>query len=671
MSILTDPAAQVRLQQEVTNLLQQQSDIEKEKLSITEKLAAKLQEDKNRRSEILSELKNQQKALEDYMSTVVTLEGAERKAAEDKIKQLQANINLRKAELDVLNESIAAEEKAQKRREAGKKIIDQVKEKITQLFRDVVAELDKINGLNAKLVADTGATFQTGVASGVRAVGMGVEQLNNAYAGLYTEMATFSDLSARQQKDLAVTTSNLSRVGVSVELTAKNFNVLTKSIGLTAGAAAQTQERLARTAMGLGVAPKKMLADFNSAMNQLGVYGRNGVVIFEKLARQAKAMGVEVSTLNDIFGENMDTFEGASEIAGNLNAQFGTNLFTVEELLGADEAQRLSLVKTKLQMMGISSETEKFNKKMLMNTLHMKDANLFNSYFNTTMEESNKQMDKKAVAEERYYQILQKTVPFAEQLALMFQEFALIFQPIYNELMELTIGFRKWLLEAAKAHPILTLLGGVFVTIIISAVPFIIFLYTLATALGALAPPAAAAGVSLSTIIPVILAVTGAIFVIGLAIAGVVLAMGYLIGKFEGLKGLGVETAKAFFLIAAGIAAVMFAASNPLGLLGIAAIGGLLIILDKMGVLQNLGITKPKEEKKVEAEAPKTTDALAVQSKIEEHTRNSLAELKKIREAITSMNSKEQKITIKIGEKVIGETAIKAFNGQAIADFTV
>jgi hypothetical protein len=665
MSILTDLAAQIKLQEDVNKLLQQQSDIEKEKLSTAEKLAAKLQENKGRRSEILSQIKSEKEALDELISRTGSLTAAE----ERKVRALEANLAARKLELDTLNETIAAEEKAQKRREAGKKIIDDIKQKVVSLFNDVRAELDKINGLNAKLVADTGATFQTGIASGVRAVGMGVEQLNNAYAGLYSEMATFSDLSARQQKDLAVTASNLSRVGVSVELTAKNFNVLTKSIGLTAGAAAQTQERLARTAMGLGVAPKKMLADFNSAMNQLGVYGRNGVVIFEKLARQAKAMGVEVSTLNDIFGENMDTFEGASEIAGNLNAQFGTNLFTVEELLGADEAQRASLVKTKLQMMGISSETEKFNKKMLMNTLHMKDANVFNSYFNTTMEESNKQMDKKAVAEERYYQILQKTVPFAEQLALMFQEFALIFQPIYNELMQLTIGFRKWLLEAAKAHPILTLLGGVFVAIIISAVPFITFLYTLGAALGFVSAPAATAGVSLSTLVPVILATTAAVFVIGLAIAGVVLAMGYLIGKFEGLKGLGVETAKAFFLIAAGIAAVMFAASNPLGLLGIAAIGGLLLVLDKMGVLQNLGITKPKEEKKIEAESPKTTDALAVQSKIEEHTRNSLAELKKIREAITSMNSKEQKIIIKIDEKIIGETAVKAYNGQAIVSF--
>jgi hypothetical protein len=403
MSILTDLAAQIKLQEDVNKLLQQQSDIEKEKLSTAEKLAAKLQENKGRRSEILSQIKSEKEALDELISRTGSLTAAE----ERKVRALEANLAARELELKTLNETIAAEEKATKRREAGKKVIDEIKTKVVSLFNEVRAELDKINGLNAKLVADTGATFQTGISSGVRAVGMGVEQLNSAYAGLYSEMATFSDLSARQQKDLAVTTSNLSRVGVSVELTGKNFNVLTKSIGLTASAAAQTQERLARTAMGLGVAPKKMLADFNSAMNQLGVYGRNGVVIFEKLARQAKAMGVEVSTLNDIFGENMDTFEGASEIAGNLNAQFGTNLFTVEELLGADEAQRSSIVKTKLAMMGISSETEKFNKKMLMNTLHIKDANTFNSIFNTTAEETNKQMDKKAVAEERYYQILQ------------------------------------------------------------------------------------------------------------------------------------------------------------------------------------------------------------------------------------------------------------------------
>ena len=51
--------------------------------------------------------------------------------------------------------------------------------------------------------------------------------------------------------------------------------------------------------------------------------------MFEKLSKEARKLGISVKDAFDI-SEKFDTFEGAADLAGKLNAQIGLQLNSVE-----------------------------------------------------------------------------------------------------------------------------------------------------------------------------------------------------------------------------------------------------------------------------------------------------------------------------------------------------
>ena len=116
---------------------------------------------------------------------------------------------------------------------------------------------------------------------------------------------------------------------------------------MTAKQAADTTAQVARMGKEIGISGTKMINDFNAASGRLAIYGEGNIKVFKELAAQAKATGIEMSSLLSI-SEKFDKFDSAAESVGQLNAVLGTQLSTLE-MINASDSEKIMLMKQEVQ----------------------------------------------------------------------------------------------------------------------------------------------------------------------------------------------------------------------------------------------------------------------------------------------------------------------------------
>jgi len=139
-----------------------------------------------------------------------------------------------------------------------------------------------------------------------------------------------------------------------------------------------------------------MAEDFKAAAPQLAVYGKEAGRVFEGLAKQAKATGVAMSSLLAITAQ-FDTYEGAAQAAGKLNAVLGTQINSIDLLLATDE-ERIAMLKEAAASTGMAwSEMGKFQQMAIANAAGITDmaeaAKLFGNEQENMTEEEKKLAD--------------------------------------------------------------------------------------------------------------------------------------------------------------------------------------------------------------------------------------------------------------------------------------
>ena len=88
-----------------------------------------------------------------------------------------------------------------------------------------------------------------------------------------------------------------------------------------------------------------MAENFKQSQPIMVQYGKVvGNQVFEQLTKQAKATGVAFGDLLSIAGQ-FDTFEGAANAAGKLNAILGGNLLNSVELFDRKEGDRVMMLR--------------------------------------------------------------------------------------------------------------------------------------------------------------------------------------------------------------------------------------------------------------------------------------------------------------------------------------
>lgn len=224
---------------------------------------------------------------------------------------------------------------------------------------------------------------------------------------LYQNLNQFYVLTDEEQTTLLENNAIMEKFGVSSQDSSQGLDILTKSLKFSSKEAAANQQSIVRLAKTLQIAPKNMISDFNKAAPTLAKYGKQSVEVFKKLQIEAKSTGVSMNSLLGIT-QQFDTFEGAAEAAGQLNAILGGGLLNSTELLMADEAERIKLLKDAVSASGKNWESmNRFEKQAIASAAGINDMNEATRMFGQTSE---KEMEKAAEAG----QMVQDKSPFSK-----------------------------------------------------------------------------------------------------------------------------------------------------------------------------------------------------------------------------------------------------------------
>ena len=194
---------------------------------------------------------------------------------------------------------------------------------------------------------------------------------------LFLNVSDFTEMSKNQQKELAENVAVLSELGVSAQTSAKNIQFATKVLGMNTKQATGLQRELLVFAQDLGVSVDQVAGDFETMGPLIAALGDNGVDAFRKLEVQAKNTGLAMADLLALT-KKFDTFDGAADSVGKLNALLGgPYLNTLELVAETDPSKRFEILKERVDMAGKSfDDMEYYERKALATAIGLNEQQL-------------------------------------------------------------------------------------------------------------------------------------------------------------------------------------------------------------------------------------------------------------------------------------------------------
>jgi len=214
------------------------------------------------------------------------------------------------------------------------------------------------------LIGDIGAEF--------RSLNLDSEELASSFADLQRGFKGFFQLNEAEQSQLATTSALMAQLGVDTGATAESMGFMMSSLGMSVKQTEETSRQLVGLANALKLPPEEIMQGFSGATNSLAKHGPQMVTEFSRLAAAGRALNMDVGQLTNVVGEQLDTFEGAANAAGNLNAMLGGPYLNSVELLGATESERVVMLKEALDLQGKSFDSmSRFERKGIASSLGM------------------------------------------------------------------------------------------------------------------------------------------------------------------------------------------------------------------------------------------------------------------------------------------------------------
>jgi hypothetical protein len=201
---------------------------------------------------------------------------------------------------------------------------------------------------------------------------------------LYKELAMFSSMSEKSQKELSKTVATLEAFDVAASSAVDAADILMQSVGYTGDEFIAFEQSLKSMSKAIDVPMSTLHSQFTDGADIIGKYGKQGVEEFKKLATAAKATGIEMNSLLSI-AEQFDTFESAAEQVGQLNAILGGAYFDTVQMVNATEEERIDLLRRGVQATGKSfDQLGRYEKKAIAAAAGISDINEANKLFGTS-----------------------------------------------------------------------------------------------------------------------------------------------------------------------------------------------------------------------------------------------------------------------------------------------
>jgi hypothetical protein len=272
---------------------------------------------------------------------------------------------------------------------------------------------------------------------------------------MVNQTSAFTNLNRNMQESIALSVSQMGKLGISTDDAAMTFQNFNQALRITASESMDMQKELAMAGVEVGIGAAKITKDFNASLSVLMVYGRQSIDVFKGIAAAAKAAGVETSTLLNI-AQKFDTFAGAAEGVGKLNALLGTQLSTTEMLL-ATEDERIKMLVSSVQAQGVAfQDMDRFTQKAIANAAGITDMAEANRIFGMSLmeyEENERRLKASTDAQKKFEEAVAATVPLMDKLKILGAELITALQPIFEILTAVAdtmIDFLKGMDTEAK-----------------------------------------------------------------------------------------------------------------------------------------------------------------------------------------------------------------------------
>lgn len=199
--------------------------------------------------------------------------------------------------------------------------------KLAFAIEDTTRAMQQATGMSRKLADSISAGIPK-----VRKYTHEFKILAEASTALYRGFTDFTLVNATTARDLAENAAMLSRMGVSYDSFTGSVQMATKGMGVAAEDGSAMMRNLTAHAENIGTDIGQLTSAFAESGSTLTKYGNDGVEAFKRLSMTSKITGIDIQRLLAIT-EKFDTFEGAAEQAGMLNAALGGNFVNAMDLM--------------------------------------------------------------------------------------------------------------------------------------------------------------------------------------------------------------------------------------------------------------------------------------------------------------------------------------------------
>jgi hypothetical protein len=402
--------------------------------------------------------------------------------------------------------------------------------------------------------------------------GVSMADAGKAIGTLVNQTSNFTSMSKAQQQNIAGTVSMMEKLGVSTSDSAAIFQNLNQGLGMTGEQAINMQRDLAMAGVGIGVSAGEITKNFNASLKTLMVYGKESVNVFKGLQAAAKAAGVEVSTLLSIASK-FDTFAGAAEGVGKMNALLGAQLSTTQMLMMTEDERIRTLVES-VQAQGVAfGDMDRHTQKAIANAAGITDMAEANRIFGMSLseyDENERKLKASADAQKQFEDAVAKTVPVMDKFKLLGTQIVIALEPVFEWLSETADSLTEWLAgmdsETKEFYATLTLIGAGLLLLVpilgtggalLTGIGVLggALLPSLGTAAAGAAPGFTALGASLGAVGTGLFTILGSVALVVLAVGAMAAAfalwgsaVGYVIEKVTDLISLvGGGIGKLFF----------------------------------------------------------------------------------------------------------------------------
>jgi hypothetical protein len=207
-----------------------------------------------------------------------------------------------------------------------------------KFYLDTAHSLD---AAEASVVRNTNATreYASGVAklqAGYNGINNSAQEAANILSSLYTGYNKFNLTTDATREAMNRTATVFTKLGYSTEAYAKNTSEIGSVMNKSAEEASNFQKKLGKAGFGLNMTIGEINSKFTQTMDRFTIFGKRMGEQFLDMQTFAKNAGMELEKVMDMT-EKLSTFEGAADIAGNINSLLNKNILDPNTLIALSE----------------------------------------------------------------------------------------------------------------------------------------------------------------------------------------------------------------------------------------------------------------------------------------------------------------------------------------------